>query len=342
MKYKVLSIKRFVLLIVLFVLNIYFLILNTESASAEGVSLRVAPSLLQIRVLPPSDINAPLTIENLGNETLELKPQFKLFKASPESNGKLQYVSGADNKADVFQNIQLKDGDQIVNELSLGAKQKKQLTLKILVSPEDALADSYFSLIFVGVSNPNENTSNSSGQTSASQIHAGVAMNVLLSVGGKTEAGGEIEEFSAPRFVQKGPVPFTVKIRNTPSQYINPKGNITIKNMFGQTIGKVDLPATTILANSSRYLINSQNKLNPTPNTSPRGEAGLNPKALWPESFLLGFYEAKLTLELSDTTVLTDTIRFTALPMRLLAGFITAILLLLVIYRRVKVKMAER
>src|SRR3989344_4647692 len=43
-----------------------------------------------------------------------------------------------------------------------------------------------------------------------------------------------IEEFSSNIFFEKGPVPFTVRVRNTGAHFIKPKSEIAIKNMFGQ------------------------------------------------------------------------------------------------------------
>src|SRR5438445_12293708 len=102
-------------------------------------------------------------------------------------------------------------------------------------------------------------------------------MNVLLSVGAKDQSleqtkqpKGSLEEFSAPLSMESGPLPFTIRVKNTGMHFMSVKGVILVKNMFGQTVGRIDIPPTNILANSDRFLANSEEKT-----TS-------SPKVLWP------------------------------------------------------------
>src|SRR6185312_6850779 len=140
------------------------------------------------------------------------------------------------------------------------------------------------------------------GQQSNSAVAGGISTNVLLSIGPSGKTTGNIEEFSAPIFTTGGPVPFSLKVSNTSKHFISPQGTILIKNMFGQTIGKVDLLPVNILSNTSRFL--------PSKNA-------LDTHAIWPEKFLLGPYSATLTLALSDQgPVYYRTIYFFALPIQ--------------------------
>jgi hypothetical protein len=348
-KNKVVSIKYLMGIVVLLILYTYFLILNIQLVHAENVGLKVAPSLLQLKVRPPTEINAPITVENLSSNVVDLQPQFKLFKAGAKANGEVEYLEDSKNKTDFFSTIRLTEADQAVNNLTLGANQKKQLNLNIPVPTDLSKQDIYFSLIFVATPKSTIND-NSSEKTSFVKINSGVAMNVILSVNDAELAGAgaakpdaDLELFEAPSYIEKGPVPFTVKIKNKSRQYITPKGSITIKNMFGQVFEKVELQSSTILADSSRYLTNSNSGSNPESN---RVQPDINissPNVIWPEKFLLGFYEAQLKVEVSPGgEILTQTVRFAAFPIRLSIGLIAGILLLLIIYKRLKAKMNER
>ena len=79
-------------------------------------------------------------------------------------------------------------------------------------------------------------------------------MNVLLTVGPKGKTNGILEDFSSPLFVDSGPVAFNVAVKNTSNHFIQPRGEIIIKNMFGQAIGKVSLLQVNILADSTRRM----------------------------------------------------------------------------------------
>jgi hypothetical protein len=336
-------------IVVLLILYTYFLILNTQLAHAEGVGMKIAPSLLQLKVRPPTEINAPITVENLSSNTVDLQPQFKLFKASAKANGEVEYLEDSKNHTDFFTNIRLTEDDQMVNNLILGANQKKQLNLNIPIPTDLSSRDIYFSLIFVATPKSTLNNG-SSEKTSFVKINSGVAMNVILSVNdaelsdaSATKPNADLELFTAPSFIEKGPVPFTVMIKNNSQQYITPEGSITIKNMFGQVFEKVELQSSTVLANSSRYFTNSSSSSNPESNTIQPDTTVSNPNVIWPEKFLLGFYEAQIKVEVSQGgEVLTQTIRFAAFPIRLALGLIAGMILVLITCKRLKAKMNER
>jgi hypothetical protein len=92
--------------------------------------------------------------------------------------------------------MQILDNDTSIDSLTLAPGQQKELTLEIALPQNEILGDYYFSIVFISNNQPQAN-SNVSGAT------AGIATNVLLSIGPKGPTQGNIEEFSAPLFVQR-------------------------------------------------------------------------------------------------------------------------------------------
>ncbi|HVF69292.1 MAG TPA: hypothetical protein VNA13_01870 [Xanthomonadales bacterium] len=329
----------FLFLICIFAFS--FLIFDLPKASAQGVSLRLSPSVLRIKAEAPAEINVPLSIENLEEQSVELKTEFRLFKANDKEDGQVEYLLPKDNNSPIFSKIALLDGENNLSRLNLGPGQKKELKLRILVGEGESTGDYYFSVIFTRVQDSFQPASDKEEQHSISKINAGIGMNVLLSIQEPKQKDSEakeptaiIEEFSAPGFVETGPVPFTLNLHNKGSHFITPKGIIEITNMFGQLVGKVGIPPTNILAGSSRYI--SQTPLTPKPYP-------LSPEVFWNENFLLGFYTAKLHIETSpDDPVLSRTIHFAALPLKQILITILAIAIFLLIRKRVKAKMSSR
>jgi len=135
---------------------------------------------------------------------------------------------------------------------------------------------------------------------------------------------------SSPFFVTKGPVSFKVRVENQSPFFITTEGNILIKNVFGQTIGNLELLPLNILGKSARFLGNKD---------------GLDrnleaPSAFWSEKFLLGIYTADLTVTLSEQgPILHDRHTFIAIPLEIILGFLITVFVVLFIYRRVKKKM---
>ena len=217
----------------------------------------------------------------------------------------------------------------------MAPKQKKDLALTIEIPKDEVKGEYYLSLTFTS-NNQNAITSNSSSAT------AGIASNILLSVGPIGETKGYVEDFSTAPLIFQGPVPFTVKIKNNSDHYITPKGDITIQNMFGQTIGKVTLLPVNILSNATRRFPDSiQADINSQNYQKIKALIDKNefPVAVWPDKFLLGPYTANLTITLSDSGPLyKKSIIFFAFPAEYLLGILVIIIIILFIILRIKQK----
>lgn len=342
------------------ILTIYYLLLTTNTANAEGLNLNVSTSLLQIRAIPPSDIKSPIILENQGNNTISIQVLFKPFRADNKENGEIVYIN--DNEVSeaykkIFNQIHITDNGIVTNNFELGPKQKKNLELQFTIPKNEVNADYYFSVIFLARHNPGddgltpqsltqENEANPPSNEENTQnqnlsiINAGLAVNVLLSIGDKNHPQGAVEEFSTPAFLKSGPVDFTVRIKNTGSRVFAPKAIIFIKNMFGQTVGRVDIEPDNILADSIRSLIDIQTASNSSFARRSLGEGGPFQKAIWPEKILLGPYTATLNIAISDKGPVYDqSIIFLALPIQIIISIILGIIITITIFFRVRYRL---
>lgn len=320
-------------------LPMFFLNTITQPVSAEGISLKVVPSVLQIRTQSPADLRAPFIIENQDDRSVKLKLGYKLINAEKSKEGKVVYLEDQTKGNEIFKYIEVIDSQEnAIDSLELGPGQQKQLNIRINVPANQPSRDHYFSLVFLHdiapVTDQNSTKKDRKDQHTISTIQGGIAANVLLAVGPPETAQGYIEDFSSPIYLQTGPVPFSVKVKNDGLHYINPKGTIMIKNFFGQTVGKVELPSATVLAGTERTLLD-KNQLEAIQRDS---EA----KALWQEKFLLGLYSAELKIAMAtEGPVYNQTIRFFAFPIHLALGLVVAIVLVSSIYIRVKKKISQ-
>lgn len=333
------KIKNLKLKIILFIL--ISLILNLKSptvAKAQSVDLGVYPPIFEIQTTPPSDVKVPFFIENFQDQTVDLKLFLKPFTADSSSeNGQVSFIDDTSSYPDPYllQRVSVLDNDTPIDHLILAPKEKKDLVLEIEIPGNEPKGEYYFSLVF-------SSEIKGAQSSNTSQASGAIASNILLSIGplGKTE--GFIQDFSSPFFVNKGPVPFNVRIKNTSDHYITAKGNITIKNMFGQTIGKVDLLPSNILSNTIRRIPDSlQSGVNDKGFNKIKEVVEKNqfPVAVWPEKFLLGAYTANLTVSLSDQgPVFKRQITFFAFPFEYIIGLITVIAIVVFIVLRVRKK----
>jgi hypothetical protein len=306
---------------------------------AEGVSLQVNPSVLQIRAHTSSEVSAPFVIQNQSDKSIKLKLGYKLFDPSKSQNGKVEFLSEPGAKESIFEYIQVVDTNNTpINSLDLGPKQQKQLSVKVNLPENQPSADYYFSLIFLHDITPqtdqNSTLRDRKDQHTITNIQGGIATNVLLAVGAPETAQGYIEEFSTPLYLQSGPVPFTINVKNTGLHFINPKGTIMIRNIFGQTVGKVEIPTTAVLAGTTRSLLDRDQLMKAIKDET-------TPKAIWPERFLLGFYSANINIAMApEGPFYNQTVRFFAFPLHILLGLIVVITLIVSIYIRVKKKLS--
>ncbi|HYM65259.1 MAG TPA: hypothetical protein VES68_02135 [Candidatus Sulfotelmatobacter sp.] len=321
--------------LVIFITLIIFLKLPIESF-AQGVDIGVYPPIFQAQVTAPTDVNVPFYVENFTDQPVSLNISIKPFTAADSENGQVQFLDDASNFPDpaILEKVKILDNSIPISGLDLSPKQKRNLTLEIKIPPDQPKGDYYFSIIFN--SNPDTLNSNSTGAS------AGVASNVLLTVGPVGKTQGIIEEFSSPFLSFKGPLPFTVKLRNISDHFVTIKGDIIIKNMFGQSVGKITLLPVNVLSNTIRRIPDSlQSGASDKDYAKIKDVVEKNqfPVAVWPEKFLLGPYTASLTLSMSDQgPIYQRQITFFAFPLE----YLLAILLIIGVVVYIVVRLRKR
>lgn len=340
MKLKNLKLKISCAFICLLLISLFI----PSSALADSISLKISPSVIRIEAKPPADVWTPFTIENFSNQPISFKIGYKAFNPQLSSNGNVvfipdgQQIPGADRN--IFDKMQVIDDENVSHDtLELGPQQQERLRLRILLPQNEPSSDYYFSLIFLeNMNETNQNTLNDNieDQKSFSTIQTGIGLNVILAVGDNETPNGSIQTYSAPVFSNDGPIPFTLKIANLGQHFIVPAGYIYIKNMFGQTVGKVQVPSSIVLAGTTRTFDNSDNIA--TPDNNPQENEQV---LMWPEKFLLGIYTANLTLTMSENGPLyVRSIRFFCFPVEQFLEILLIFIIVCYIFLRVKRKLS--
>lgn len=290
-------------------------LLNTATGKAfaiDDLDIGIFPPILEITATPPASAQSVINLSNLNENSHDFKISVRPFKQASQNNGQIEYLSNADLLGPdplLRQKIHFFEAGNETDTVHLDPLESKDITMQIDLDKNSPLGDYYFSVIFTTEQNNDETVSNT-------KLPAGIATNVLLSVGPKGDTNGFIQRFKAPFFIEQGPVPFIVAIENTSNHFIMPEGKITIKNLFGKQVGKLDLLPQYILSGSSRYLID-QDQASPSADllSSIQGLQLNSPAAVWNENFLLGVYTADLRVSLGDKgPVFKQTFVFFAFP----------------------------
>ncbi len=312
----------------------FIMIFYAQETYAQQFHVSIEPTVIQIDATPPANFQAPFLIKNLSSATIILTP--KLIPFEPKADGKIRLLINEGNSlADIIKDrLVLLDEEKMVNIIELGAGETKQLRLFMNLVKGDPVGDYYFSLVFISEGTTLEDTSTSA-------LPAGIATNIMLSIGPKIAASGEIEELSTKRFISSGPVALSLKLKNTGKHLIQPSGTISIKNMLGKEVGNLKLQPQYVLSKSSRYLIDEKTATQSAGTQSMLSSMNLdNPSSIWSEKFLMGAYTAtaKLTLE-KGGAVVTETTTFYAIPVQIIAIISGMIFVILGIFLRIKYKL---
>src|SRR5258706_6823604 len=153
---------------------------------ADEFSLGVYPPIIQIQADVPVGIKKDITVVNASDNPQEVSIVLRQFTSSPYNNGQVSYLPDyavPHPDKDIVQKIQILDGNEPANSLTLAPKQKKVVTLRIGLPKDEPPGDYYFSVLFVS-------SSQVSTIQNGSTINAGIASNILLSIGPKDPTTG--------------------------------------------------------------------------------------------------------------------------------------------------------
>lgn len=309
-----------------------FLCFRVPQTHAQSQSLSIYPPVIEVQTTTPSSPSVPIIIQNNDDEDVKLTillVPIKQFGATgevrlvPEQMTKGFYSYYRDR-------IQFLDQGIKTSSIDLLALESKEIVLNINLSKGDPPGDYYYSIVFIS-------DGTSPKETSSTKIPAGLATNLLLSIGPKSEAIGGISEFKTQSFRSKGPVNFNLKVHNGSNHLISPAGSIEIRNMFGSKVGNVEILPQYILGGSDRLLVDDTKSTNSAALEDQNND--FMPSVLWKEEFLLGWYKATATIMLEENArPIEAVVYFFAFPLYFFIPLAILLFVAISIYLRVRRK----
>lgn len=309
-----------------------YIYLYQNKVEAQEIGMSIYPPLTVIETNSLSSPTAPLYIQNLTDNELEVNIELIPFKSNNYNGEVIIDPSILENKAyvQVRDSIQILDNNLKTNSLTLKGYEKKELKLNVNISSQDIRGDYYYTIIF-------NNEAKINKQTNGSQISPGIASNLILTIGPKSEVMGGINEFSTTFYNSKGPVVFRLKVHNGSKNIIQPTGSIKIENIFGQKVGEMKVLPQYILTDSDRYLLNDGYKNQDIKHSTQSQE--LNPNLVWNEKLIFGWYKATANIQLApNSKPIESSINFIAFPTYLFIPLTLILFFMLSIYLKVRRK----
>jgi|SRR5581483_3090695 len=308
-------------------LAIFIPLFLPSSAFASTQSVTITPSVIKIQALPPAQVVAPVYIENTSDNDETFQVSYKPFTINQD--GEAVYEDFLKPSSDNFlKHVQIAENGSEESSVQVAPHQKKRVELRIDIPNGQSFSESYFSVIFA------QNKDGTDGNVS--NIRIAQATLVILTIGPVETPQASIEEFSTKLLQEKGPVPFLVKLKNQGNQATLEKGYIVISNMFGQTIGKVDLASTYIPKGATRLIPEDPNQLSKTQSDTVKKAMGGTLYAWWPEKILFGLYRADLYISLFPNGPLYQrAIHFLSFPIKTVVIALGIIIILFWIKNRI-------
>lgn len=222
-----------------------FLLLTTTVTTFAQVetsqTLSVSPTLFQMTANPDQSWQSEIRIINVNDYDLTVYPQVVNFAPTGESGlGDFVPVFSAETNGQT-----LAEWIKIVTE-GIVIPRQQTVTLPFTVSvPNGAAPGGHYAAILIGTKPAANKNSESLVQTAQF-----VSSLFFVRISGDVNESGAVREFRTSKLLYQIPeVSFEVRFENTGNVHLQPQGDITITNMWGEERGAIPINQQTHFGN---------------------------------------------------------------------------------------------
>lgn len=279
-------------------------ILITGSARAQNdddITLSVSPPVFELSANPGEVNENSVRVTNLSDKPQTIQVDKRNFTALGEEGG--VDLTEDETSFSLAEWIEVDKGETVI------PAQSSEVFEFTIAVPNNAEPGGHFgSLIFKTKVKPLDE------DEAGASVGQEVGSLLLVKVAGDIEEDARIAGFSPEKgFYESGPVEFATRIKNNGNVHFKPRGNITINNMFGSEVAKLQLDERNVLPGSIRKV-----------------------GTVWDDpGFRIGRYTANLSVVYgSEGDILNSSATFVMLPYKpILAGLIVLAIVAFVGYR---------
>lgn len=268
-----------------------------QSTTGNGQAIEIAPPVINLKADPGQTISTKINLRGVSSETLIVSNEINNFQAAGEDGTpKIIFDEGEEDP------YSLKSWIDPLPQITLEPRQIKDIDVTIHV-PKNAAPGGYYGVVrFTGAPPNLEGTGVS--------LSASLGSLIFVRVNGDAKESLSLEEFAttssdgkASSLFESTPIQFIERLNNTGNTHLQPAGQITIKDMFGQKVATVNinLPPRNVLPQSIRKF------------EQPLDSATIGDKVLF------GRYTAELSVTYGDShQILTAETTFWVIPYKLI------------------------
>lgn len=273
-----------------------FLFYPSNASAATGIT--IAPVKYKFDVDRGQVIESTITVANPNDFILKVRAEFQDFKVTEDNN--IQWLP-----RDIENPYKMSDWIRIGQDvITLKPKEERSVPFKVIVPKNATAGGKYAAVFFTGVLEGGGNIG----------AVPRVGALIILNVKGDLKRTGELLNFSGPRFINNGPVNFTLSYLNTGTTHYEAKADFTVKNFFWKS-GVFSSETKFVYPNIKREL-----------------------KATWNQKALLGIYTVKAKVLDGDGNVYEKSKLVIGFPYIYLLILICVLAVLFYLYRWFKKK----
>jgi hypothetical protein len=226
-------------------------IFHLQKVNAQGfAALTIIPPKFELFGNPGDTINEKIRVRNESDNPVTYSVVIEDFTTTGEE-GQVVLEEG-----DTVSSFSLaKWIETSTKDVILQPKEEKAINFIINIPKNAEPGGHYASILFQA----GENTPLEGG---GAKVAHRIGSLVLLRVSGNVSENAIIEEFSAPKYQERGPVEFMLRLKNDGNAHVIPQGTIVVTDMFGKKVDEVPLEGRNILPGATRKMTTSWNKNN--------------------------------------------------------------------------------
>ena len=271
---RIMFIKIAIITAFLLMLSVRVDAITTENLPDNKVynDFAVGPGKIEMELAPGETGTFDLMISNrLGTDktfTLSLED----FKGSEDPNQTVVLLGNEKGPYSLKDFVKVGD-----NKINLGHGLRARVPVSVSI-PKNTEPGGLYGSVVVGTMSKGDTQASTTGVLANNPVFTRVGVLIFIKIKGNVKEDGKLVDFKVSgdkKFVSGlSPINFALLFKNDGNIHLNPKGTITIKNILGSTVGKIDVDSWFAMPKSLRFR-----------------------EVSWSPKFLLGKYTALANIE---------------------------------------------
>jgi len=271
------------------------------SGNAEVGDFVVGPGRTEIEVSPGETVIQEVTVTNRISAVRTFKLEVEDIAGSSDGSSAVSLMGEERGPYSIRDYITFPK-----DTLTLDLGERARIPVAITIPP-DAESGGYYGSVLVSTV---QNSVSDATSAPRSPIIARVGSLFFIRVKGEARTEGKtvsVNTVNDKWWYEKGPVELGILYENTGSVHVNPYGELSVKNMFGEEVGFIELEPWFVLPGSLR-----------------------NREVTWDREFLLGRYTVAAKINRGYDDVIDEvSVSFWVLPWKIVGGIFLVLFIII-------------